>query len=230
MRTAESLQRRASDKSDCCTSYMLVFIDESGDTGRKIELGSSRYFIISLAAFEVHEDAVDCDQRIGLLRKELKLPDNYEFHFSVNSHNVRLAFLHAIQPYKFMYFSVAIDKSPEKLWGPGFQTKESFYKYACQMAFTNALPYLDSATVVLDQSGSPDFRNRLSKYLKNRINAAGDKRILKIKQQRSSSNNLLQLADYISGIINRKMQGKKDWPDYYRFINDKEMWVQSWPK
>jgi len=209
---------------------MLVFIDESGDTGRKVELGSSRYFIISLALFEEHEEAINCDQRIGLLRKELKISDNFEFHFADNSHRIRLAFLGAIQPYKFLYFAVAIDKSPEKLWGPGFQTKESFYRYACQMVFSNAMPYLKNAIVVLDQSGSPDFRNRLAKYLNVRVNEPGDKKIRKIKQQRSSSNNLLQVADYISGVINRKIQGKKDWPEYYRFINDKEMWVQLWPK
>ncbi|KAF0125132.1 MAG: hypothetical protein FD189_1838 [Elusimicrobia bacterium] len=102
---------------------------------------------------------------------------------------------------------MAIDKSPEKLWGVGFQTKESFYEYACQMVFTNALP-----------------------YLKNKLNTDAEKAIRKIKQQRSSANNLLQVADYISGAINRKIQEKKDWPEYYRFINDKEMWVQVWPK
>ncbi|HAF95997.1 MAG: hypothetical protein A2X34_02220 [Elusimicrobia bacterium GWC2_51_8] len=209
---------------------MLVFIDESGDTGRKLDSGSSRYFIVSLVLFEEHDDAVNCDQRINLLRKELKLPDNYEFHFAENSHRIRLTFLNAIQPYKFLYFSVAIDKSPEKLWGPGFQTKESFYKYACQMVFTNALPYLKNATVVLDQSGSPDFRSRLSTYLKNKLNTDADRTISKIKQQRSSSNNLLQLADYVSGVVNRKIQGKKDWSEYYRFLNDKEIWVQVWPK
>jgi len=209
---------------------MLVFIDESGDTGRKIELGSSRYFIVSLALFEEHDEAINCDLRIGLLRKELRISDRFEFHFSENSHKIRLAFLNAIQPYKFLYFSVAIDKSPEKLWGPGFDTKESFYKYACQMVFSNAMPYLKNAIVVLDQSGSPDFRNRLAKYLNTKVNESGDKKISKIKQQRSSSNNLLQVADYVSGVINRKIQGKKDWPEYYRFINDKEMWVQSWPK
>ena len=83
---------------------------------------------------------------------------------------------------------------------------------------------------MLDQSGSPDFRNRLSKYLKNQLNTGTDKAISKIKQQRSSSNNLLQVADFVSGIINRKTQEKKDWPEYYRFINDKEIWVQVWPK
>ncbi len=185
---------------------------------------------MSMVLFEDNDDAVACDQRIGLLRKELRLPENYEFHFAENSRKIRFAFLNAIQPYKFLYFSVVIDKSPEKLWGPGFQTKESFYKYACQMVFANALPYLKNATVVLDQSGSPDFRARLSAYLKARLNTGADKAINKIKQQRSSSNDLLQLADYVSGIINRKAQEKDDWREYYRYINDKEMWVQVWPK
>ena len=35
---------------------MLVFIDESGDTGLKIEKGSSRYFVIALVSFEENEE------------------------------------------------------------------------------------------------------------------------------------------------------------------------------
>ncbi len=209
---------------------MLVFIDEAGDTGRKIKDGSSRYFIVSLVLFSENEDAITCDQRINLLRRELNLPVDYEFHFSLNSHNIREKFLTAIQPYRFIYFTVVIDKDPKKLWGPGFTTKESFYKYACQMVFTHALPYLENATVILDRSGSPDFRNRLAKYLRNKLNSENHKRIKKLKQQRSSSNNLLQLADYVTGIINRKSQDKKDWADYYKYIADKEGWVQIWPK
>lgn len=209
---------------------MLVFIDESGDTGRKIEKGSSRFFIISLVLFEDYEEANNCDQRIVLLRRELKLPEKFEFHFSSNSQKVRLAFLQAIQPYQFVYFSVIVDKDPKKLWGPGFTTKESFYKYICQMVFTNASPYLKEVTVILDKSGSPDFRNRLAKYLRDKLDNRSKNIIKKIKQQRSSSNNLLQVADYVSGITNRKAQNKKDAKEYYRFINSKEIWVQTWPK
>ena len=210
---------------------MLVFIDEAGDTGLKLDKGSSKFFVISLILFEDHEEALACDQRIQLLKKELKYPENFEFHFSFNSKRIRLKFLEAIQPYQFIYFSVVIDKSPEKLWGPGFTTKESFYKYACQMVFTNARPHLDNAIVVLDKSGSPDFRKKLAKYLREKIGKREDKKIIKkLKQQRSSSNNLLQLADYISGIINRKVQNKKNWEEYYKFIASKEIWVQIWPK
>jgi len=208
---------------------MLVFIDESGDTGRKLEKGSSRYFVISLLIFDDHEEANNCDQRISLLRKELKLSNDYEFHFYENSNTIRESFLSAINPYQFMYFSVVVDKDPDKLFGEGFKTKESFYKYVCQMLFTNARGYLDRAIVVLDKSGSPDFRLRLEKYLRSKMNC--EKEIIKkLKQQRSTSNNLLQLADYISGIINRKHLNKKDWEKFYRFIKAKELSIQVWPK
>ncbi|MBI3313947.1 MAG: DUF3800 domain-containing protein [Candidatus Omnitrophica bacterium] len=36
---------------------MLVFIDESGDSGLKITEGSSRYFSIALVVFEDREEA-----------------------------------------------------------------------------------------------------------------------------------------------------------------------------
>lgn len=45
---------------------MLIFIDDSGDSGLKIESGSSRYFTIGLVVFEDNEEAVACDQRIQL--------------------------------------------------------------------------------------------------------------------------------------------------------------------
>ena len=207
---------------------MLVFIDEAGDTDRKIEGGSSRFFVISLVLFD--EEANACDQRISLLRRELKFSENYEFHFTENSKRIRIEFLKAIQPYNFMYFAVALNKDDQKLWGPGFSTKESFYKYTCQMVFTNAMPYLDEAIVILDKSGNPEFRSRLAKYLKKRLNKDNQRIIKKIKQQKSSSNNLLQLADYISGIINRKSLDKKDWHEYYKYIAPREIWVQVWPK
>ncbi|MFA6028093.1 MAG: DUF3800 domain-containing protein [Patescibacteria group bacterium] len=209
---------------------MLIFVDESGDTGRKLNKGSSRYFIIAIVIFSESEEALNCDKRINQLRREIGKPDNFEFHFTHNSETVRQKFLQAIQPYHFNYFSVVIDKHPNKLWGPGFKDKESFYKYACNMVFTNALFYLDDATAVLDKSGSPDFRNRLAKYLRKRINEQGTGKIKKLKQQRSSANNLLQLADYVSGIINRKVQNKRGWMQYYKYISDKENWVQIWPK
>ncbi|MDO5561576.1 MAG: DUF3800 domain-containing protein [bacterium] len=210
---------------------MLVFIDESGDTGRKIAQGSSRYFVVSMVIFEDNHEAELCDQRIELLKHELNREKSFEFHFQNNSKKLRLAFLEAISCYNFSYFAVVIDKDPNKLYGPGFDSKDSFYKYACNMVFTNARPYLNQATVILDRSGSVNFRIGLRHYLICKGQSKIKQNLIKtFKQQNSRSNNLLQLADYVSGIINRKVQEKTDWKIYYRFISARENLIQTWPK
>lgn len=210
---------------------MLVFLDESGDTGRKLDYGSSRYFVVASVMFESNEEALACDQRISLLRKELGLSSDYEFHFGRNSDKVRCLFLEAIEPYNFTFSAVAINKDPKKLYGPGFEIKESFYKYAVNMVFTNLKPFLNKAIVVIDRSGNPDFRNRLAKYLRIKHKSEADKTYIKrFKQEESSSNNLLQVADYVSGVLNRKVQKKKNWEKFYKFLSTKELGFQIWPK
>ena len=94
---------------------MLIFIDESGDPGLKIEEGSSRYFTIGLVVFEDNDEALACDQRIQLLKKEIGWPPNAEFHFKRNSDRVREIFLRAVMPYSFFYYGMVINKDRNKL-------------------------------------------------------------------------------------------------------------------
>lgn len=207
---------------------MLVFIDESGDSGLKIEKGSSRYFTVGLVMFEDNDEALACDQRIQLLKRELGLSENTEFHFKRNSDKFKRAFLVAIAPYSFFYYGIVINKDPDKLWGDGFRNKESFYKYACGLVFENAKEKLDKAIIIIDESGSLDFKRQLTKYLRHKMNGGV---IKKVKMQHSHGNNLLQLADYIAGMINRSVQNKRKWADEYRkIIAHREIYVQIWPK
>src|SRR3989344_8661302 len=172
---------------------MLVFMDESGDTGLEIEHGASRYFVISLVVFEDDDEALACDQRIQLLKKELGYHVDFEFHFYSNSDRVRKKFLEAISPYGFFYFGIIVDKNPKKLFGPGFKIKESFYKYVCGLVFENAKPYLKNSKVKIDKSGRAVFRTELSKYLKQKMNQDGNNLIKTAKMEHSHTNNLLQL-------------------------------------
>jgi len=207
---------------------MLVFIDESGDAG--LAEGSSRFFSIALVVFEDHDDAQACDQRISLLRKELGWDEDSEFHFRRNSHKVRLAFLQAVAPYNFFYYGIVLNKDPKKLWGEGFRNKFSFYKYTCSLVFENAKGRLNEAIVLIDESGTLEFKSQLASYLKRKMNIEGKRHIKKIKMQRSSSNNLLQLADYVAGVINREVQRKEPYLDYLRVIGHRKIFVQEWPK
>jgi len=48
---------------------MLVFVDESGDTGLRLSKGSSNYFVVTLVSFQDHDEATRCDRTIDELRK-----------------------------------------------------------------------------------------------------------------------------------------------------------------
>lgn len=208
---------------------VLIFIDESGDPGLKIDRGSSEYFAVSLVVFEDEEEAVACDQRVSLLRREIGWKIDSEFHFRRNSHPIREKFLKAVEPYSFFYYGIVINKA--KLYGEGFKNKESFYKYACRLVFENAKEKLHDATVIIDRSGSNDFRNQLSSYLKKHMNDDKHRLIKKVKMQNSESNNLLQLADYVAGVISRSVQQQKNKADGFRkIIAHREIFVQIWPK
>lgn len=192
--------------------------------------GTTAYFTIVLVIFEDHDEATACDQRIGLLRRELSLPGHFEFHFHDNHPNLRRAFLATVAPYDFFYFGMVLDKS--LLTGPGFQFKESFYKYASRLVFENAKPYLRDAIVVFDESGSATFKMQLARYLRRQVNHPRTPGLIaKIKVQSSSKNNLIQLADMIAGALGRTcFEGKPDQLDYWKLIRHREIYVQRWPK
>ncbi|MCB4756476.1 MAG: DUF3800 domain-containing protein, partial [Elusimicrobia bacterium] len=167
-------------------------------------------------------------QRIDLLRTELRLKPWVEFKFNKLTKIQRVAFLKAIFPYSFFYYGICIDKA--KLTGEGFRVKESFYKYACQLAFLNAKPHLDQATVFIDGSGEKTFRRELQQYLKSRINQQDHTHLRDIKTVDSSKNNLIQMVDMIAGAINRSLGTKSDAIIYRKIINAREIYVQMWPK
>lgn len=212
---------------------MLVFIDESGDPGRKIEQGSSPLFVVALVVFNENTEAEACDQRIDLLRHELGWSAESEFHFSRNSDRQRCTFLEAVARYEFFYYGFVLNKDPAKLWGEGFEHKESLYKFTCNLVFENARNKLQNATVVIDESGNREFKAQLERYLKRRMTLEdGTCLIRKLKMQRSSSNNLLQLADYVAGVIHRSASGRmgRSGTDYRRYIAHREIDVQVWPR
>lgn len=68
---------------------MKIFIDESGDSGLKFAQGSSKFFTIAMVVFNDHDEAIACESRIELLKKELGHAGNFEFHFIDNSFRVR---------------------------------------------------------------------------------------------------------------------------------------------
>lgn len=206
---------------------MLVFVDESGDAGMKLGQGSSDFFVVTAVLFEDHDEATQCDHRIDLIRSELGLSERYEFHFNKCHKTIREVFLDKVSSFDFFYLAVVLNK--KELTAPGFKVKESLIKYTSRLVFENAKPYLTDAIVVIDGSGTKDFRNQLSAYLKKRIKDDGGQRLIrKVKTSRSDGNNLVQLADMVSGAIWRSLRHHD--ASLRRLIAHRELRVQVWPK
>jgi hypothetical protein len=188
---------------------VLVLIDESGDCGMKAKKGTSSFFIVTAVIFEENEEAEGCDARIGRLRGELKLHERFEFKFNKCNHVLRKRFLEATSPYGYFYSAMIINKA--KLYGPGFQYKEPFYKYATSLVFENCKPLLREAKVIVDKCGNRIFREQLANYLKKKINPRGQASLIrKVRMEDSRSNNLLQLVDMVCGAVARCYTDRKD--------------------
>lgn len=209
---------------------MLVFVDESGDTGMRLEKrGTSQFFVVTAVIFEDREEAEACDEAIKQLRESLGWRVDSEFHFSRLNREHRLRFLSHVAEFQFFYFSIVLNKA--KLTGPGFQFKDPFNKYAVNLVFQNAKPHLTNATVIIDGKGELRFRRELQAYLKKRVNDEDQSVIRKVKLEASHTNNLLQLADIVCGAIARSLQpNKPDARDYRRVIRHREIKVQVWPR
>ena len=195
---------------------MLAFVDESGDTGRKILNRSSKYFVVAVVLFRDNEDAHACDAAIKRLRRSLNLPARYEFHYAENSIKVKEAFLKAVSSQRFEYFAFVVDKETTDDARLGTAFSEGLYEFAVRGVFEIAQPHLTSNVIVnIDRSGGKRFRNEIAAYLRHHITddeghpLAGD-----VKVHRSSGNELIQLADYVAGITNRSLRGSQREMEY----------------
>ena len=210
---------------------MLGFIDESGDPGIKVGQGSSRYFVTAMVTFEDASEALRCDQRISSLRAESRLPGTYEFHFSKNSMKHRESFLRAVEPFAFGYHAIVLDKDPVKLRDAGIGST-NLYNYVTGPLFATADEHLSNLTVVMDQRGSRKFRSEISVYLRTLLRAGGRESFIRqLNVQDSRRNNLLQLADYVAGVLKRTYEGDSLALGLQeRYLSHKQIRVEHWPK
>lgn len=209
---------------------MLVFVDESGDTGMKLEQGSSAIFAVTAVVFTDRQVAEVCNEAIKSLRGRLKWRTDHEFKFNKCNQEVRLAFLEAVADFDFRYYTVALNK--RFLDGPGFKNKDSHYKYTVKLVFSNMRDLLRDATVYFDTCGGREFVESLERYLRRAMkNPDGPRMIRKVKPEKSHKNNLIQLADMVCSAVARTFkEDKADRLVYRQAIKQREARVQLWPQ
>jgi len=204
----------------------IVFIDDSGDPGFKLNRGSSSHFIISCVIFDDELEAEKTAITIKEFRRKIKKTDRYEFKFNKCSKNDIKVFLLAISKHDFRIRAIVVDK--KKVISEELKNKvDSFYNYFIKLVLEHNGGKIKNAKIRLDGHGNRVFRREATTYLRNNLNTK-NKRILRDFKFRDSKRDVLvQLADMVAGSISRKYQvGKSDKNIYWNIIKSKcdDLW------
>lgn len=200
---------------------MLIFMDESGDTGFKLKTASSRFFVLTIVIFEDLDSAEIANQAIKELHEELNFSNQKEFKFSTGTSNkFKVAFLKKLSRQDFRYRSIVIDKAKLAKINPK-NPEDSLYMLVTDQLFLRAQDRIENASLFIDRTAqSKKFIQKFNTYLKRKLNTNIKKVIGEVRHKDSKRNNLLQLADMVCGAIYRKYNRKDD--KYYKLIKKRE--------
>ncbi|MBU1085210.1 MAG: DUF3800 domain-containing protein [Candidatus Beckwithbacteria bacterium] len=186
---------------------MLVFIDDSGDPGFKINKGSSRLFVISLAIFDDNLEAEKTSVAIKELKRKLKVSDQYEFKFNKTNQKFRKAFFNTVRYFKFRVRAIVVEK--ELIHSQRLRNyKEDFYNYIIMQVLSKSYGFIKNAKLKFDSRGEKTLRDQLRVYLSLKLDNKNRKIFKNLKFVDSRQNTLIQLADMVAGSISSHYIGK----------------------
>lgn len=194
---------------------MLVFIDDSGDPGFKLEKGSSKCFVIALAVFDDPLEAEKTSLAIKELRRKLKVSDYYEFKFNKMDKNFKGQFIETIRSFKFRIRAIVVRK--EVIHSSRLRNyKEDFYNYIIMQVLKQSKGFIKKAKLKFDKRGEKSLRNQLRTYLSRELDNKNNNIFSDLKFADSKQNTLIQLADVVAGSIHAAFTGKsKDYLDKF---------------
>lgn len=196
---------------------MLVFIDDSGDPGFKLNKGSTSHFIIAMVIFDDELEAEKTAVAIKELKREIGLNDNAEFRFFKTCQDYRVKFFKKVNKFNFRIRCLVVDK--KIIYSDELKSnKNSFYAYFIKETVKKSNDTILNAKIRIDGSGDRIFRNNFFAYLRRELNF-NDKKVMKnCKMNDSKRNVLIQMADMVAGSINRAQNKDKSDSRLYKDI------------
>ena len=178
---------------------LYIYIDESGDTGLKLNKGSSSFFIVALVIVK-SGDLTDLSNTLRNIigHKEIK--------FSKSNLKDKVRFFDKIKFLSFEGNIFVFNKVINKL------NYEESITYSLQYTLQKNYIYSVFIDGLNKNSFSGQSINNIKKSFKN---------IDKIYLIDSKKNYLIQLADMLAGLINAIHKGKKDYISLFNIIRHK---------
>ena len=197
---------------------MLVFLDDSGDPGFKLDKGSTSHFVIACVIFDDNLDAEETALIIKRFRRLLKWRDDHEFKFNKIKKQLAKDFLKEVRGGSFRVRAIIADKS--KIRSNELRNnKHSFYNFMIKEVLEKSDGYIKNARIRLDGHEDRAYKQATQTYFRKEVNKKS-KIIKNMKFVNSKNDNLIQLADMVAGSLLRSTQeNKSDSQDYKKIIN-----------
>jgi hypothetical protein len=189
---------------------MLVFIDESGDPGFKLDKGSSQVFVLSMVIFREAEEA----QRAEALIRRLQSANHIkpEWKFAKVSNQARDNFFDGIAPISFACRALVIRK--ELIRSENLRSNpRRFYNFFTRLMCQHDGGVLKDARIVIDGSGDRAFKQELQTYMRRELPAGT---IRKMGFKDSCKDSLVQLADMCAGAVARSYSENRSEAERWR--------------
>jgi hypothetical protein len=180
---------------------MLVFIDESGCSGFKLNRGSEQIFAVAMVV--LNDSAAARTTTAAIERAREATGHKTEFKFSKCNDATRDAYFGAISRAPFRVRAIVVDKA--RIYSTHLRTdSEHFYSYFVKLLGAHDGRRLVEARVRIDGRGDREFRRAISSYLRREL---GPTKIADLRMVDSKSDPLIQLADMCVGAVARAHRG-----------------------
>lgn len=164
---------------------MLGYADESGEPG--VKKNDNDFFVFCIVLINNRDQLQSCVQKINRFRASHHLPLDHEFHYATDSKRTRALFINFIHSLDIKFLSISIKKN----------TARNTASFAKMAKFTLELleKKIIDATILMDIN--PSLYAELRRQKKNY------ETILHIAERKSQSNDLIQVADYVTALRTR---------------------------
>jgi hypothetical protein len=185
---------------------MLIFVDDSGDPGIKLNSGSSRFFVLSAIKFIDNLDAEEASLVLKRYKRKIRMLDNQEIKFNQLSMKRRVEILDELKNIKINIFAVYFDKEENIL-----ENNLSYINYMKTLFKKYEKDFLNNKIIIdggHERIYQKDFFNKITDGTKISTK--------EIRMKDSKSNTLLQLADIFAGAVHFGLKNNKDYLSKYK--------------
>ncbi|HKM20258.1 MAG TPA: DUF3800 domain-containing protein [Candidatus Dojkabacteria bacterium] len=200
---------------------MIVFIDESGDPGIKLDKGSSPFFVLCMILFNSKSVVEKSRREVVRFKKSLGKSDCFEFKFRKANKELRLKFLSLVKDFDMRVVCLVVDKN-SYFSHVVIKNKHDYYNYFFRQLLTKNLHLLDSAKLVVDGKKEREMKRAINSEIRGLNGKYKDKYISGVKYVDSRSEPMIQVVDMVVGSIYKSLErGRNDSDIYLEVIRKK---------